>query len=321
MIPGQDLVLSCTGISHAFGERRVLHGVDLHVARGQIVGLVGPSGCGKSTLLNAIFGTLALGQGGVTVHSRMGNRYDVDGIGPDRCMVYQDYDLYPHLTALQNVAFGLMVRDTSIASRVFRPLAWRAQRQRMRDKAAALLERVGLASALDKYPHELSGGMRQRVALAQALVMEPEVLLLDEPFGALDEANREGLQQMLLTLYAENVAAQRSGGKPPHTLVIVTHEIDEALLVGDRVVGLSQFWDWKGAGHEACPGATVVYDAAAPVETPGTGIDRAGYAPQRALIREVVMDPVRTKAPVGEHVRFWQQAAAGEARGVVDRVP
>ena len=321
MIPGQDLVLSCTGIAHAFGERKVLHEVELHVARGQIVGLVGPSGCGKSTLLNAIFGTLALGAGGVTVHSRVGTRRNVDGIGPDRCMVYQDYDLYPHLTALDNVAFGLMVRDTSILSRAFRPLAWRAHRLVMRDKAAALLDRVGLAAALDKYPHELSGGMRQRVALAQALVMEPEVLLLDEPFGALDEANREGLQQMLLTLYAENLAARRSGGQPPHTLVIVTHEIDEALLVGDRVVGLSQFWDWKGAGHEACPGATVVYDAAAPVERPGTRIDRAAYAPQRAVIREVVMAPGDDKPPLGEHVRFWEQAAAGQARGVVERHP
>jgi NitT/TauT family transport system ATP-binding protein len=315
---GRDVVVHCRGVAHRFGERAILHDVDLEVARGQFVGLVGPSGCGKSTLLNAIFGTLAPDRGEVEIHARRGDRYPVRGIGPDRCMVYQDYDLYPHLTALGNVAFGLMVRDTSITWRALRPFAWRARRRELHARAAALLERVGLGQALDKYPHELSGGMRQRVALAQAIVMEPEVLLLDEPFGALDEANREGLQQMLLAMYAENMAAVAAGASPPHTLVIVTHEIDEALLVGDRVVGLSQFWDWRGAGHAASPGATVVYDAAAPVESPGTRIDRAAYAPQRTLIREVVMDPSAPKPPPAEHVRFWRQAAAGEARGVVE---
>ncbi len=314
-----DIVLSVRGVSHAFGAGRVLHGIDLDIARGQIVGLVGPSGCGKSTLLGQVFGTLSPTVGEVGVRARNGSAYRVDdrGVDADRCMVYQKYDLYPHLTALENVMFGPMVRDTSIPFRLLRPFAWRKRRQEIRERAAALLEKIGLGEHMRKYPSQLSGGQQQRVAIAQALIMEPEILLLDEPFGALDDANREALQQKLLELYAENVTAVGRGEKPPYTMLIVTHLIEEALLVGDRVVGLSQHWDWRGAGHETCPGATVVYDSMAPVERPGERVDFSVYRPQVDEIRSVVMDAKSDKPPAGTHVRFWNQVTAGEVDGIL----
>jgi NitT/TauT family transport system ATP-binding protein len=137
----------------------------------------------------------------------------------------------------------------------------------------------------------MSGGMRQRVALAQALIMKPEIILLDEPFGALDEATREDLQKLLLSLHEENATKTRVGEAPSHTLIIVTHELNEALLVGDRVVGLSQYWDWKCESHDCCPGATVVYDKAAPVFKMEHASEREEFAHQREEIRQVVFDP------------------------------
>ncbi len=318
MPANHDIVVSCAGVGHVFDERtRVLHDVHIDIARGQIVGLVGPSGCGKSTLLYQIFGKLRPTAGSVEIHPRDGERHPVNGIGADRCMVLQDYQLYPHLSALGNVAFGPMVRDTSPAFRTLRPFAWRKVRAQQNERAAAMLEKLGLAGHVDKYPHQLSGGQRQRVAIAQALIMEPEILLLDEPFGALDDATRESLQQTMLGLYSENMAAARRGAMPPYTMLIVTHELNEAILVGDRVVGLSQHWDWKAAGHDACPGATIVYDERAAVEEPGQAVDFASYAAQRDLIRSLVMRKDTPKPPAGTHVRFWDQVRAGEVEGVL----
>lgn len=164
-----------------------------------------------------------------------------------------------------------------------------------------MLERVRLADALGLYPHEMSGGMRQRVALAQALIMKPEIILLDEPFGALDESTREDLQRLLLSLHDENVARARGGALPGYTLIIVTHELNEALLVGDRVVGLSQYWDWKGENHTCCPGATIIYDKAAPIFKTEGAEEREEFAHQREEIRQVVFDPkIQTRR--SEHI-------------------
>ena len=137
----------------------------------------------------------------------------------------------------------------------------------------------------------MSGGMQQRVAIAQALIMEPEIILLDEPFGALDEATREELQEMLLQFYEENKVAMAEGKKPPYTLIIVTHELNEAIRVGDRLVGLSQYWDWKADGHDRSPGATVVYDKPAPVFRPDERPDYELFADIRQDIRQVVYNP------------------------------
>src|SRR5262245_8109056 len=232
-----NLALYCQKISHWFGSKRVLHEVELQLPRGQFLSPVGPSGCGKSTLLRAILGTHPTLEGRIEIWQHGGTVGSiVTGPGPDRGIVYQQYALYPFLTAVQNVAVGLMLDQTSIPFRIFQWPKWRRLRKQHLAEAAAMLERVRLADALHLYPYEMSGGMRQRVALAQALIMKPEIILLDEPFGALDEATREDLQKLLLSLHDENVAKTRTGCVPSHTLIIVTHELNEALLVGDRVV-------------------------------------------------------------------------------------
>lgn len=287
-----NLALHCQNVSHWFGAKRVLHQVDVQVPRGQFLSLVGPSGCGKSTLLRAILGTHLPNQGTVLVWLP-GN---ADGVavrepGPDRGIVYQHYSLYPFLTALENVAVGLMLDQTSFPFRIFQWPRWRRLRKQHLAEAEAMLERVKLADALDLYPYEMSGGMRQRVALAQALIMKPEIILLDEPFGALDEATREGLQKLLLALHDENVARVHGGASRAYTLIIVTHELNEALLVGDRVVGLSQYWDWKSENHLSCPGATIIYDKAAPIFKTEHAEEREEFAHQREEIRRVVFEP------------------------------
>jgi len=289
------LALECQKVSHWFGHKRVLHEVELRVPRGQFVSLVGPSGCGKSTLLRAILGTHLPNEGSILVWRPGRSEGDpVQGPGRDRGIVYQQYSLYPFLKALENVAIGLMLDQTSLPFRCFQWLKWRKLRKQHLAEAEAMLVRVKLGDALRLYPHEMSGGMRQRVALAQALVMKPEIILLDEPFGALDEATREDLQKLLLTLHDENVATTRGGSAPAYTLIIVTHELNEALLVGDRVVGLSQYWDWKCESHTSCPGATIIYDKPAPIFKADQAHEFEQFTRQREEIRRVVFDPTIT---------------------------
>jgi NitT/TauT family transport system ATP-binding protein len=309
--PMSDVALECLGVNHWFGPKRVLADINLKVRRGQFLGLVGPSGCGKSTLLRAIVGTHLPCQGQLVVHhrGRGGEGMIVAGPGRDRGIVYQQYSLFPFLTAQQNVAVGLMLDQTSIPFRCLRYFKWRRLRKAHLQQAAEFLERLRLGDAMRLYPHEMSGGMRQRVAIAQALIMEPEIILLDEAFGALDEATREGLQKTLLTLYAENTQARQRGQPPPHTLIIVTHEINEAIYVGDRVAGLSQYWDWRKAGYDKFPGATIVYDKPAPAFEPDAPRDFESFAGQRQQIRHAVFDPDASQDR-DELVTYWQESVA-----------
>lgn len=289
----------------------------------------GPSGCGKSTLLRAIVGTHPPTDGVIALHNREHTKSE-DVLKPSsECgIVYQQYSLYPNLTAIENVAFGPMLEETTLANRFFpwarfhhnkrnERITWRQLRKIHLEEAAVLLVKLKLGDAMDKYPHELSGGMCQRVAIAQALIMKPRLLLLDEPFGALDEATREELQTMLLELYAENLQAKRDGGTPPYTVVIVTHELNEAILVGDRVVCLSQYWDSKKVDDPDAQGAaTIVYDDIAPVYAPDQERRYDAFVKQREEIRRVGFDP-----SVLQHQdtfkRFWEKVNNGQGEGIL----
>jgi NitT/TauT family transport system ATP-binding protein len=208
-----DPLVSVTSVSKTFrrGGRRTtaLSDVDLSVGRGEFVCLLGPSGCGKSTLLNVVAGILAHDEGEVVVDGR-----HVTGPGAERGMMFQSPMLFPWLTTRENVAFGP-----------------RAQRRRDRKSQAAreevdtVLQTVGLAGFEDAYPKELSGGMRHRAAFARAIVSHPTVLLMDEPFGALDALTRAQMQEFLLDMRERFQL----------TIVFVTHDIEEAILLGDRV--------------------------------------------------------------------------------------
>ncbi|WP_018390408.1 ABC transporter ATP-binding protein [Ancylobacter sp. FA202] len=184
-----------------------LRDVSLQIRRGEFVCLIGPSGCGKTTLLHLIAGFVTPTAGTVSFAGA-----PITGPGPERGVVFQEYALFAWMTARQNVEFGLRTRGVP-----------RAERRR---QALRALERVGLQHAADRYPHELSGGMRQRVAVARALVVEPEVLLMDEPFAAVDAMTRQTLQEDLLRLWEETGVS----------VVFVTHNVDEAAFLAQRVV-------------------------------------------------------------------------------------
>ncbi len=302
--PG-DSAVEVIGLSHWFGHQRVLHNINLRITPGQIVALVGPSGCGKSTLLKAILGTHPPNEGQVIV----------DGSpvrAPSRKVgiVYQHYGLFDFLTAESNVAFGLKLDETSWPHRVFMLPQWLKRRREHIEKARDFLDKVGLRSACGKYPSELSGGMRQRVAIAQAFILKPKLVLLDEPFGALDEATRESLQLMLLNFYHENLKAVSEGRTPEYTILIVTHELTEALYVANRVIGLSRFHDKQDQG------AMLVYDRPCPVFSPNEPKDLDRLIEQREELRRAVFDPKYIKRH-NKYVSFWRELAQQEAQTIV----
>ncbi len=208
--------ITATNINKTFGTFRALTNVNLEVPNGQLVALLGPSGSGKTTLLRIIAGLEQAdsGSGAILFHDEdVVNRHvRKRGVG----FVFQHYALFRHMTVLENVAFGLRVR----------PRALRPSREDIRDRVHQLLELVQLKGLAGRYPNQLSGGQRQRVALARALAVEPKVLLLDEPFGALDARVRKELRTWLRRLHDELHV----------TSVFVTHDQDEALEVADRIV-------------------------------------------------------------------------------------
>jgi NitT/TauT family transport system ATP-binding protein len=205
-----------SGVGKTFrraGRRTVaLAGVDLEVRPGELLCLLGPSGCGKSTLLRIVAGALDCDQGSVTVGGRPGA-----GPAPDRGMLFQTPMLFPWLTTRRNVLFG--------------PRAQRSRGLHERDdpelaaEADSILETVGLTQFSDAFPHELSGGMQHRAAFARALVTRPSLLLMDEPFGALDAITRVRMHEFLLAMWERYRI----------TIIFVTHDIEEAVLLGDRV--------------------------------------------------------------------------------------
>jgi nitrate/nitrite transport system ATP-binding protein len=200
-----DKFLSVERVGMSFGSSVVLTDIDLSIKRGEFVSLIGHSGCGKSTLLNLVAGLLKQTSGAILLADK-----HIDGPGPDRGVVFQNHSLLPWLTCFQNVHLAV--------ERVFS--------DRKKERTHEALDLVGLSHAENKYPHQISGGMKQRVGIARALAIEPKVLLLDEPFGALDALTRATLQDELMRIVAKTGA----------TVLMVTHDVDEAVLLSDRVV-------------------------------------------------------------------------------------
>jgi NitT/TauT family transport system ATP-binding protein len=280
------MLLQVTNVSHAFGTKRVLHQCNLDIEPGQFVAVVGASGCGKSTLLRAVLGTDPPTEGGVMVGGK-----EVTGPNRDVGIVYQQYILFPFYTALRNVAFGPFLDQTTFPERLFHPFRCWKLFKRHREEARNMLIDFDMESCLDSYPDKMSGGQRQRVSIAQTLIMKPKIALLDEPFGALDESTREDLQHLLLRLYQENLKAKAEGLPPPHTIMFVTHELNEAFYIADRVVGLSRFWTCPDSGERGADcGATIVYDQAAPIFGPDDPRDFSRFADQKADLRKIVFD-------------------------------
>jgi nitrate ABC transporter ATP-binding subunit len=200
------------------GPLVVLDTVSLKIQRGEFVSIMGHSGCGKSTLLDIVAGLNQATRGGVIL-----NGSEVREPGPERAIVFQNYSLLPWLSARQNV---LLAIQHARSSRTGAPVFAKESRAQQQERARHYLELVGLDHAMDRYPDEMSGGMKQRVSIARALALEPEVLILDEPLGALDAITREDLQDELLSIWSRTET----------TGLMVTHEMEEAILLSDRIV-------------------------------------------------------------------------------------
>jgi NitT/TauT family transport system ATP-binding protein len=228
-------IVELTSVSHNYAGRNAVHDINLVIpdvpGRGQCRVLLGPSGCGKSTILRMIAGLIMPTSGTVVV-----NGQPVTGPGRERGMVFQSYSSFPWLTVLDNVRFGLDLQHVP-----------RAQGD---DEARKLIQRVGLAGTEEMYPDQLSGGMRQRVAIARTLACKPTIILMDEPFGALDPRTRTEMQDMLGGLWAD--------GELNTTIIFVTHDVDEAIFLADRI-------------HVMTPGpGTIVAELEAPPPTQST---------------------------------------------------
>jgi len=231
--------LSLRDVWMEYGQQVVLERINLDLAAGAFCALVGPSGCGKTTLLKLLLGQERPSRGRILLDDRP---LPPDP-GPDRGVVFQRYSTFAHLTALENVMLGLDLAGSPLLGRLFG-----AARRRAQLAARELLDAVGLLEAGDKYPAELSGGMQQRLAIAQALARRPRVLLLDEPFGALDPGVRTDMHQLILGLWRRHRM----------TVVMVTHDIQEGFRLATRVLAFDKVrHDPHAPGRY---GATVVYD-------------------------------------------------------------
>jgi NitT/TauT family transport system ATP-binding protein len=212
--PVEPPVVEFRGVTVRYGSFTAIHDVSFAIEnvpnRGEFISLIGPSGCGKSTVLNLIAGFLQPTEGEVLVAGQ-----PVSGPGRDRGMIFQQYSSFPQLTVMQNVMFGLDINKSELGLDY-------TQRS---NRAKELIEQVGLAGHEKKYPHQLSGGQQQRVAIARTLATEPRILLLDEPFSALDEPTRVEMQELLVGLWY----------RLHPTVLCVTHSIAEAVYLGERL--------------------------------------------------------------------------------------
>ncbi len=223
----------------SYGDHVVLERLNLSVKEGEFITMVGTSGCGKSTFLNLLLGTESQSKGELLLDGKP----IVQEPGPDRGIVFQQYSVFPHMTVLENVIAAKAFAKKSLSGYLFG-----SARREARTAASDLLEQVGLDHALDKYPHQLSGGMKQRLAIAQALLSRPRVLLLDEPFGALDPGIRAEMHVLVQGLWREFGL----------TIFMVTHDLKEGFYLGTRL------WVFDKLRHDPqamnAYGASVTYD-------------------------------------------------------------
>lgn len=234
-----EYMIQAKNIGKRYGHDVILEGVNVNVAEGEFITLVGTSGCGKSTFLKMILGIENATEGKLLLDGKP----IPDEPASDRGIVFQQYSVFPHMTVLENVMSAKGFQTSSITGYLFGK-----EKKNAKDEALKILEQVGLTHALDRYPHELSGGMKQRLAIAQALICKPRILLLDEPFGALDPGIRADMHALVLDLWREHKL----------TVFMVTHDLKEGFYLGSRL------WVFDKIRHDPqapnAYGASITYD-------------------------------------------------------------
>jgi len=255
-------LLSLRNVWVEYGDKIVLEKVSIDIEAGSFVSIVGPSGAGKSSLLRLILGQEAPTQGVILL----------DGTpltpecGPDRGVVFQRYSVFPHLSVLRNTMFGIECEKAPLSARLFGKARRAAEAE-----AAEMLDAVGLGDALHIHPAQMSGGMQQRLAIAQALVKRPRILLLDEPFGALDPGIRADMHALITRLWRDYAL----------TIIMVTHDIREAFTLGTRVLSIDKRRQDPHAPHRF--GATAVYDLALRKKAPDPPTEQPDAAPLQTV--------------------------------------
>ncbi|OEE81659.1 lauroyl acyltransferase [Enterovibrio norvegicus FF-162] len=216
MMEANTPIIEAKGLWKEYGSHVVIERLNIKVMAGEFISILGTSGCGKSTFLNMLLGTQAPSRGQLLLDGEPLSSEP----GPERGIVFQKYSVFPHMTALQNIMVADELEMSRLTGRV-----WGSGRAVLRDKAMAQLEKLGLAHAADKYPAEMSGGMQQRLAIAQALMKKPRILLLDEPFGALDPGIRKDMHELINQIWQEQNL----------TIFMITHDLHEGFKLGSRL--------------------------------------------------------------------------------------
>jgi NitT/TauT family transport system ATP-binding protein len=255
-------LLSLRNIWVEYGDRIILEKLSIDIEAGSFVSIVGPSGAGKSSLLRLILGQEAPTQGVILLDGTP----LTSECGPDRGVVFQRYSVFPHLSVLRNTMFGIECEKAPLSARLFGKARRAAQ-----DEAAEMLEAVGLGDSMHMFPAQMSGGMQQRLAIAQALVKRPRILLLDEPFGALDPGIRADMHALINRLWRDYAL----------TIIMVTHDIREAFALGTRVLSIDKRRRDPHAPHRF--GATAVYDLALRKKEPDPVPDEANPVPPETV--------------------------------------
>ena len=281
--------ITIDNLGKSYNGTVILESVSVELPDHEFCVVLGPSGAGKTTLLRILLSQEAPSRGAVLID---GVRIDPEP-QPDRGVVFQRYSVFPHRTVLSNVMMGPQLRASPILGRLFG-----ARRRALRDHAVQLLRDVGLGAHSNKYPAQLSGGMQQRLAIAQALIMEPKVLLLDEPFGALDQSTKKAMHRLILDLWSRNAM----------TIVMVTHDIGEAFALGTRILMVD-----KARRDPHAPeayGSTITQDIRLdPAKKPPLRVVDDGEGEDEASSMHAIFNQYRRRA--GDCVTDTVQKAAG----------